>query len=124
MAKNFLAPGIVVEIISPAAGTTAGVGVLTGQMFGIALDTTTVGQTCRVALEGTFEVAKVSALVIAVGAAVYWVPGTSNVNVTSAGQKEVGICLGKSDFSGVDAPNPSATCLVRLVPTVRTSVAA
>lgn len=124
MAKNFLQPGDVVEIVSPGAGTVAGVGVLTGQMFGIALDTTTSGQTCRVALEGVFEVAKISALVISVGAAVYWVPGTSNVNVTSAGQKEVGLCLGKSDWTMVDAPNPSATCIVKLVPTVRTSVAA
>lgn len=117
MAKNFIADGKVVTITAPVGGTTSGVGILTGQLFGVALTTAAQGVEAEVGIEGIYEIAKTSALAISVGDALYWDDGAKVVNKTSAGQKEVGIAV-------TAAANPSSTVWIRLVPTVRTTVAA
>lgn len=117
MASTFRQEGHTIDCISPAAGTTKGVGVLIGQLFGIAASTTTVGQRVEVHIEGVFEIGKTSALAIDPGDVVYWVPGTSLVDKTATAQKEVGLAV-------TTAANPSATVWVKLIPNCRASSAA
>ena len=102
-----------------AAGTyTAGVGTLVGtSIFGVALASATTGQQVALQVEGEVEIGKTSALAISVGDALYWDDTNKVVNKTSSSQREVGVATG-------DAANPSPTVRMKLVLTVRTSVAA
>lgn len=114
---NFVKKGDVVTITAPTGGVTSGVGVLVGQLFGVA--TASVAQTlpAEIVVSGVVEIAKTSALEILPGDAVYWDNTGKVVNKTSSAQKEVGVAVST-------AANPSGTVQVLLVPTVRTSVAA
>lgn len=115
--KNFRGEGKVITIVAPVGGCTSGVGVLVGQIFGVATRTVAAGAAVDIVVEGEVELAKTSALQIDQGDAVYWDDTGKVVNKTSAAQKEVG-------YATTNAANPSGTVWVRLVPTVRTSVAA
>ena len=101
----------------PTGGVTSGVGVLIGQLFGVALQTAAEGESFELGVEGVFTLAKTSALQIDIGDALYWDDTNKVVNKTSAAQKEVGYAVSA-------AANPSATVDVLLTRTVRTSVAA
>lgn len=115
--KNFIHDDNVVEQIAPVGGVTSGVGVLIGQLFGVAQNTAAATESFGLCFRGVVSIKKTSALALAAGAAVYWDDTAKEVNATSASQKEVGVVL-------VAAGNPSATVEILLVPTVRTSVAA
>lgn len=114
---NFVKRGDVVTITAPTGGVTSGVGVLVGQLFGVA--TADVAQTleAEIVVQGQVTIAKTSALAIDPGDAVYWDNTNKVVNKTSSAQKEVGIAVST-------AANPSSTVEVLLIPTIRTSVAA
>jgi predicted RecA/RadA family phage recombinase len=101
-----------------AGGTlTAGVGVLTGQLFGVPETDAAAGDEVTLRITGKVTLAKTSALQIDIGDAVYWDDTNKVVNKTSSAQKEVGIAISA-------AANPSSTVEVYLIPTIRTSVAA
>ena len=102
MAKNFVQNGDIVDIVAPAGGTTSGVGVLVGQLFGVALSTVAAGSTVAVGVSGVWEVAKTSALAISVGDPLYWDDTNKVVNKTATAQQKVGIAVSA-------AANPSAT---------------
>lgn len=103
-----------IELIAPAAGTTAGVGVLIGQTFGVALETKTVGQTVRVGTKGVWLMAK-EAVQTDPGDTIFWNTGNNTVDKASA--KAIGWCI-ETALAGV------ATCKVRLVPDTRADVTA
>jgi predicted RecA/RadA family phage recombinase len=117
MATNFVQPGDTLTLQNTAAGVTAGVGVLIGQLFGVALTTAAQNVNFEMATKGVFTLAKTSALAIAKGDVVYWVPGTKSVDKTEGGQKEVGYAVST-------AANPSPTVDVLLTINTRASVAA
>ena len=100
--KNFVQPGDIVDIVAPSGGTTSGVGVLVGQLFGIAETTATAGNRVAIAVTGVFDIAKTSALAITAGDPLYWDDTNKCVNKTAASQHKVGIAI-------ADAGNPSAT---------------
>jgi len=99
--------------LTPGANVAAGAGYMFGTaIFGVATAAVTSGQPGEFITEGVVELAKTSALAIATGDLVYWVPGSSVVNKTTTSQRAVGVAV-------ADAANPSATVLVKLgVPTL------
>lgn len=117
MAKTFRSEGKTITCTAPSGGVVAGALVAIGQLFGVVLNTAAAGASFELGYEGIFEVPKTSALAIDFGDALYHDAMNGVVNKTSMGQKEVGIAVS-------DAANPSATVLAKLVPTIRTSVAA
>lgn len=107
MAKNFKQNGCTL-ILTPAATVSAGQGNLFGTaLFGVAL--TNVGGATRgpFATAGVFELAKTSALAIAVGDRLYWDATNKVVNKTTTGQKCIGVAVSA-------AADPSSTVLVKL----------
>lgn len=101
--------GDVITIAAPSGGTTEGVGVKVGSLFGIALATAEEAADVDVRVEGDVTVAKTSALAIAVGDALYWDDTNKEVNKTSSGNTLVG-------YATTAAANPSDTVTMKLTP--------
>lgn len=107
MAKNFKQEGVMLTL-TPAASVAAGTGNLFGTaLFGVALTNVGGGARGPFATQGVFELAKTSALAIAVGDRLYWDATNKVVNTTTLGQKCIGVAVSA-------AANPSATVLVKL----------
>ena len=94
--------------LAPAAAVLNGKGYLFGAaLFGVALTDVAINTPGPFLTQGVVELPKTSALAIAVGDRVFWVPGTSAVDKTAAGQVNIGVAVSA-------AANPSATVLVKL----------
>lgn len=107
MAKNFKQDGDTLTL-TPAASVAAGTGNLFGTaLFGVALTNVSSGTRGLFATKGVFELAKTSALAIAVGDRLYWDATNKVVNTTTTGQKCIGVAVSA-------AANPSSTVLVKL----------
>ena len=107
MASNFVQEGQTLTL-APGAAVANGAGYLFGAgLFGVALTAVASGVAGPFITEGVVTLAKTSALAIAVGDRVFWVPGTSAVDKTSAAQ----VCIGVAVEA---AANPSATVKVKL----------
>jgi predicted RecA/RadA family phage recombinase len=109
--NNYLQPGDVVTV-DPAATVAAGTGIMVGTaLFGVAVVDGVSGTPIPIRTRGVVTIAKTSALAIAIGDVLYWAPGSSVVNKTSASQRAVGVAVSV-------AANPSATVEMLLgVPT-------
>ena len=114
--KTFEQEGNTVTVV---AGRTAlaGAGMKVGQIFGVLVNDAVNATNCQLVIEGVVRIAKTSALALTQGDALYWDNTNFVVNATSAAQQEVGLAL-------ETVANPSPTVLVKLTPTIRTSVAA
>lgn len=75
MATSLVQKGEVITVPSP--GSTAGVGLLIGQLFGIAETTSLSGQQVALRVTGVVRIAKDTNLVISAGDVVYWVPASN-----------------------------------------------
>ena len=118
MATNYVQPGTTVTMVAPSGGATAGVGILIGQLFGVALETVIEGANFEMAVEGVFTLAKKDETAIAAGAPVYWDDTLKQVDDNSTSQKEVGIAVeGKAVTAGL------VTIKVLLIRSTRVSVA-
>ena len=107
MPSNFVQEGLTLTL-TPSAAVSNGAGFLFGAgLFGVALTAVASGVPGSFITEGVVNIAKTSALAIAVGDRVFWVPGTSAVDKTSAAQVCIGIAVAA-------AANPSATVTVKL----------
>ena len=105
--KNFQQDGEILTL-TPAAAVASGVGYLFGAgLFGVATSAVTASTAGEFITEGVVEIAKTSALAISVGDRLFWAPGSSVVNTTSAGQVCVGIAVAA-------AGNPSPTVQMKL----------
>lgn len=105
--KNFVQDGDVLTL-TPAAAVASGVGYLFGTaLFGVATDDVASGAAGEFITEGVVEIAKTSALAIAVGDRLYWDATNKCVNKTTASQECVGVAVAA-------AANPSATVLMKL----------
>lgn len=94
--------------LTPGANVAAGAGYMFGTtLFGVATSAVASGAAGEFQVAGVVELAKTSALEIAVGDLVYWVPGSSVVNKTTSSQRAVGVAVEL-------AANPSATVKVLL----------
>ena len=105
--KTFKQAGNVLTL-TPAADVAAGVGYLFGAgLFGVATQAVANGAAGEFVVEGIVEIAKTSALAIAVGDRVFWDAGNKVVNKTSAAQQCVGVAV-------TAASNPSGTVQIKL----------
>lgn len=105
--KNFVQRGDTLTLI-PAANVAAGAGYLFGAgLFGVAAADVASGSPGEFVTEGVVTIAKTSALAIDVGDRVFWAPGSSAVNKTSAAQVCVGVAVAA-------AANPSSTVKIKL----------
>lgn len=94
--------------LTPTAAVARGVGVLFGTgLFGIAKNDVAANAPGEFLTEGVVDIAKTSALAIAVGTRLYWDPAAKVVNATATAQQCVGIAVAA-------AANPSATVRMKL----------
>lgn len=105
--KNFVRSGNVLNL-APGADVAAGVGYLFGtSLFGIAAEDVKNGEFGAFVTEGEVEIAKTSALVIAVGDRLFWDATNKVVNKTTTAQQCVGIATSA-------AANPSSTVMMKI----------
>ena len=105
--KNFVSSGDVLPL-TPSAAVASGVGYLFGAgLFAVATNDVGAGVVGEFKTEGVVEIAKTSALAIAVGDRLFWDPVAKVVNKTSAAQQCVGVAVAA-------AANPSSTVLMKL----------
>lgn len=107
MAKNFIQDGR--TLTTTASGATApGFPVILGGLAGVALNRTlAAGETLDVALEGVFELPKVSANAFTLGASAYFDAGAGLVTTTASGNTQIGHAVAAAGAG-------SATVRVRL----------
>lgn len=105
--KNFIKDGDVLTL-TPAAAVASGVGYLFGAgLFGVATNDVAANAEGEFLTEGVVDIAKTSALAIAVGDRVFWDATNKVVNKTSTAQQCVGVAVAA-------AANPSATVSIKL----------
>lgn len=90
--KNFVQPGDVVSVTAPA-NVDAGVGVLVGSLFGVAVNTALSGAAVEVATRGVFLMAKVTGNAWTQGQKLYWDDTAKAVTGTVGTNKQVGVAL-------------------------------
>lgn len=103
---NFVQAGenITVTAAAPAA---SGDGVKIGTLFGIASGDAAIGDALVLVTAGVFDMPKVAADDITLGAAVYWRASDGLVTVTASGNTKVGVAVSA-------AGNGAASVRVRL----------
>lgn len=105
---NYIQDGEVLTL-TPAAAVASGTGYLFGAaLFGVAVADVASGAAGAFRTEGVVDIAKTSALAIAVGTRLYWDATNKVVNATATAQQHVGIAVEA-------AANPSATVKMKLV---------
>jgi len=105
--RNFVQEGKTLTL-TPGANVAAGEGYLFGAgLFGVATAAVASGTAGEFIVEGVVDIAKTSALAIAVGDRVFWVPGSKAVNTTATSQVNVGVAVAAAN-------NPSATVKIKL----------
>lgn len=105
--KNFVQKGDTLPL-TPSAAVASGVGFLFGtSLFGVAANDVAASTPGEFVTEGVVEIAKTSALAIAVGDRLYWDPAAQVVNKTATAQQCVGIAVAA-------AANPSPTVTMKL----------
>lgn len=85
-----------VDITAPSGGTTSGVGVLTGKLFGIAVTTAALGDTVAIITRGVFDHAAAvhaTTQAWAVGDEIYWDNSAKVMTKTSSGNVRVGVAM-------------------------------
>lgn len=92
MASNYVQTGDTLTIPAPADVLSGGV-VIAGGIKGIAQNDALTGALVDVATTDVWELAKVGADVIALGAAVYWDDAADLATVTSAGNTLLGVAI-------------------------------
>lgn len=93
--NNYIGPGQSVTVVMPYAAN-AGVGVLKGGLFGVAVNTYASGATGQLVVEGVFTgLAKASGTGEnwAVGDRLYWDDSAKKLTKTSTGNFAVGVAL-------------------------------
>lgn len=105
--KNFVQEGDTLTL-TPTAAVASGVGYLFGtSLFGVATNDVDANTPGEFLTEGVVEIAKTSALAIAVGDRLYWDATNKVVNKTATEQQCVGIAVAA-------AVNPSPTVTMKL----------
>jgi predicted RecA/RadA family phage recombinase len=106
--KNYIQDGGQITL-TPAAAVSSGVGYLFGAaLFGVAVTDVVISTPGAFVCEGVVEIAKTSALAIAVGDRLFWDPTNKVVNKTTTSQQQVGVAVEA-------ASNPSSTVKMLLI---------
>lgn len=111
MANNFKQDGRVMSLVAAAAVASSAV-VKAGNVLGVALNSAAIGETVSVAVEGVFEVPKVTAAVIAQGESLVWDVSAAKFDDNLA-TPAAGDVFGASAFAFAAAGNGATTVLVK-----------
>lgn len=84
MAKNYVQPGDVLDLIAPSGGVVSGQAYVIGALFVIALGTAAAGEAFRGKTCGVFDLAKAATVTPTQGAVAYWNNTAKTVTGTSA----------------------------------------
>lgn len=95
MAQNFKQDGRYVEVTAPAA-VSSGDPVKVGQLFGVAQADAANGAAVIIDTQGVYTLPAASAVVIAVGDALYWDVADAEFNKTAASNHYLGVAVGAS----------------------------
>ena len=87
--RNFIESGDVLTIPAPAAVASGGI-VIAGSLIGVASTDAASGADVAVATRGVFELPKVAAQAVTLGAPVYWDSAAGKVTTTAGGNTAVG----------------------------------
>lgn len=104
--RNFVQAGENITVTA-AAIATSGAGVKVGNLFGIASGDAGIGDRLDLVTAGVFEMPKVAADDITLGAAIYWRASDGLVTTTASGNTKIGVAV-------TAAGNPSSSIRVRL----------
>lgn len=104
--RNYIKSGSVMTVTASGAVSSGDV-VETGSLVGVAATDAASGEQVEVALEGVYEVPKVSAQAWTQGVAVYWDSSAGNATTSSSGNTLMGHAFEAAE-------NPSATGRVLL----------
>jgi predicted RecA/RadA family phage recombinase len=99
MSQNFLQPGNHITIAASPYDVEPGQGVVPNSLFGIASGAVASGEEVVVAVEGVFELPKVSVETFAVGAPVYYDTTDFVATTTTSGTTKIGVAV-KAAVSG------------------------
>jgi predicted RecA/RadA family phage recombinase len=105
--KNFIQRGDMITVTAPTGGVTSGLGVLVGNLFGVAATTAGEGESIEIATVGVYELPKLVSAVIATGDRVAWDNIAKQIVPPGTGMVPIGIAT-------VAAGNDVATVCVRL----------
>jgi predicted RecA/RadA family phage recombinase len=109
MAKNFIQSGKVLTIPAPADVDSGGV-VIAGEIVGVAQGAAKSGEPVDVATSGVWELPKVAADDVELGAAVYWDEGTKLATVTVTDNAR----LGTATAAAGDSADTVAVMLIQV----------
>ena len=98
MAKNFIAKGDVIDVIA-GGNVASGSLQVVNDVVGVALNDAVSGESYPLALAGVFEVTAETALAMAVGERLFYDSGNGWLDLTAAGQLNVGTCALAKDTS-------------------------
>lgn len=107
MASNFIQDGKSIRVAAPVGGVVSGGVVKVGSLIGVAAVTAAAGEHFTLHLEGCFRLPKVTADVVATGAALYWDDAAGKLTTTASGNTLAGHAI-------EPAANTLATVLIRL----------
>ncbi len=105
--KNYIQDGDLIEATAPAGGVVSGAGLLVGNLFGVAASTAAEGGAFALAVEGVYELPKLSAALFSAGGKVSWDGANARCDVPGTGLHPIGVAI-EPAASGV------ATVKVRL----------
>lgn len=106
MAYNFVQAGSALTIPALAAVASGGI-VQAGSIIGVAAGSAAAGQSVDVIVTGVFQLPKVAADAVTLGAPIYWDEATGLVTVTAADNPKLGVAVEA-------APASTGTVRVRL----------
>ncbi len=92
MAKNYIQPGDTVTILAPVPVASGSV-VIAGSIAGIAQGDAAIGAAVDVATSGVWELPKVAADNLPLGAPIYWASGTGLATFTASGNTKIGVAV-------------------------------
>jgi predicted RecA/RadA family phage recombinase len=104
--RNFVQPGNIIPLIAPYDVPSGG-GLKVGSIFGVASTTVTSGSEVEVAVEGVYDLQKISTNTFTAGAVVYWDDTVKKVTSTATSNLKIGVAMGA-------AGNGATTMRVRL----------
>ena len=100
--RNFIQKGDNITLESPA-DVLSGQGVLIDSLFGVANGDAATGQPVVLSTVGVYELPKLTADDITVGAAVYWDASENEVTLETEGNTKVGVAVAAKSGAGLVA---------------------
>lgn len=91
--KNYLQNGHIVRVTAPAGGLASGDALIVGSIFGIAAYSSAEGDPVELSTTGVYQLPKVGAAVLTVGARVSWDDSAKQMNAPGTGRFPVGVAV-------------------------------